>query len=561
MPNATPAALLKAVPTAMPALRALLLGTASAALIAGTAAAQSVEWTDDGRAIITLGPDYDSAQIEVPAEDMGGLFGPGEQPFAGDEITVITLDSGPKGGISGPIYAFRPIFEELTGAKLNIALVPISELYTKIFLDLRNGSGEYDGMIVGAFMYGDLIDGNYILPVDDWRESGDFPAWSYDVMPESLRNIYTWDDVGYGVLNDADGQVLYYRRDLLTDPEHQAAFEAEHGYAMPVPPATLQQLKDIAAYFHGKNFDDNDADPDSGVVLHLKVREQGLYHFMTLATSFAVTPGELSKTQGVYWFDPEDMTPLINSPGHVMALEYLKDLAQYGPDAQVSWSLGEAWDYFLRGKAVFNFSYGDVAPLAQDETRSNIRGKIGSAILPASDTYWDMNQQAFVSTDEPRKVGNVTGGSWHGVVSSLSDAPETTYAFWSLMAVKPVSKWLATYGWNGVDPGYDYQFLEPVGEAKLEDYLAAGWDETDVTEYLGAYYENFNAETMLPYLRITGTQEYYDILDSNLSAAMSGSKTPKQALDDTAAGWQQVTDRLGREKQLEAYQAAIGWKG
>ena len=66
---------------------------------------------------------------------------------------------------------------------------------------------------------------------------------------------------------------------------------------------------------------------------------------------------------------------------------------------------------------------------------------------------------------------------------------------------------------------------------------------------------------MLPYMRITGTQEYYDILDSNLSSAMSGAKTPQQALDDTAAGWQQVTDRLGRDKQLKAYQEAIGWKG
>jgi multiple sugar transport system substrate-binding protein len=340
-----------------------------------------------------------------------------------------------------------------------------------------------------------------------------------------------------------------------------AAFKAQYGYDLPSPPTTLQQLKDIAAYFHGKNFDTVDSEPDSGAVLHLKVREQGLYHFMTLATSFAMTPGDLTRTTGVYWFDPVDMKPLINSPGHVKALEYLKDLAQYGPAAQVSWSLGEAWDYFLRGKAIFNFSYGDVAPLAQDEQRSKIRGKIGSTILPASDTYWDMNKKEFVTTTETRKVGNVTGGSWHGVVSSLSDHPEATYAFWSLMAIKPVSKWLATYGWDGVDPGYSYQFLEPVGEAKLEDYTKAGWDAEDVKQYLQAYYENFNAPVMLPYMRITGTQEYYDILDSNLSAAMSGAKTPQQALDDTAAGWEQVTDRLGRDKQLKAYQEAIGWKG
>ena len=192
---------------------------------------------------------------------------------------------------------------------------------------------------------------------------------------------------------------------------------------------------------------------------------------------------------------------------------------------------------------------------------SKIRGKIGSAILPASDTYWDMNKKEFVTSKEARKVGNVTGGSWQGVVSSLSDHPEATYSFWSLMAIKPVSKWLATYGWDGVDPGYNYQFLEPVGEAKLEDYTKAGWDAEDVKQYLDAYYQNFNAPTMLPYMRITGTQEYYDILDSNLSSAMSGAKTPQQALDDTAAGWQQVTDRLGRDKQLKAYQEAIGWKG
>lgn len=543
-------------------IKVLLAGVALAAMLVGGAqAGQYVDWNADGSVTLKLGPDYDDAKITVPKEDLGALLGPNQKPFDGEEITVLSLDSGPKGGISGPLYAFRPAWEELTGGKVNIALVPISELYTKTFLDLRNGTGEYDAIIVGAFFYGDLIAGNYILPIDEWRESGDHPAWSYDVMPPALRNIYTWNGVGYGILSDADGQVLYYRRDLLNDPAHRAAFKEKYGYEMQAPPKSMQQLKDIAEYFNGKNFDSGDPEPDSGVVLHLKVREQGLYHFMTLATSFAMTPGELSRTTGVYWFDPVDMKPLINSPGHVKALEFLKELAKSGPAAQVSWSLGEAWDYFLRGKAVFNFSYGDVSPLAQDETRSKIKGKISASILPASDTYYDMNTKQFVTTDEVRKVGNVTGGSWHAVISSLAKNPEAAYNFMSLMATKPVSKWLATYGWDGVDPGYSYQFLEPTGEAKIEDYLAAGWNEEDVRSYLDAYYENFNAPVMLPYLRITGTQEYYDILDSNLSAAMSGAKTPQQALDDTAAAWEAVTDRLGRDKQLKAYQEAIGWKG
>jgi multiple sugar transport system substrate-binding protein len=400
------------------------------------------------------------------------------------------------------------------------------------------------------------------VPIDDYMASGEYPQWSYDVMPQSLRNLYTWQGTGYGVLNDADGQVLYYRRDALSNPEHQAAFKAEYGYDLPVPPKTWQQLLDIAKYFNGKNWDTGDPEPDSGMVLHLKVGEQGHYHFQSLSAPFVITPGDkVDQYHNVYWFDPTDMTPLINSPGHVKALEFLQELHKTGPSAQVGWSLGEAWDYFLRGKSVFVFSWGDVGALCQDPARSKIQGNCASAVLPSSTEYWDHENQTWVKNDNPQLVGNTTGGSWHGVVSAFSDQPEAAYSFLSLMAIKPVSKWLATYGWDGVDPGYSYQMLEPVGEAKLEDYVKAGWDEADVKDYLQAYYDNFNAPTILTYLRIEGAPEYWDIMDKNLSAAMAGQKTAQQALDDTAAAWEEITDRLGRDKILQQYQEAIGYEG
>ena len=49
-----------------------------------------------------------------------------------------------------------------------------------------------------------------------------------------------------------------------------------------------------------------------------------------------------------------------------------------------------------------------------------------------------------------------------------------------------------------------------------------GWDANDVKDYLSAYYQNFNSKTMLTYLRIPGTFEYWDNLDKNLSATMAG---------------------------------------
>ena len=177
------------------------------------------------------------------------------------------------------------------------------------------------------------------------------------------------------------------------------------------------------------------------MVLHLKVGEQGHFHFQSLSASFVINPGdEVTQFDNVYWFDPTDMTPLINSSGHVAALDFLKELNETGPAAQVGWSLGEAWDYFLRGKSIFVFSWGDVGSLVQDETRSNIKGKMGASVVPASDTYWDFETQDWVSIPEGRLVGNTVGGSWHGVISAFSENPEATYSMLALMAMKDVCR-------------------------------------------------------------------------------------------------------------------------
>lgn len=545
----------------MKGFRTALLGWALAAVLAGAAYGQGkhVRWLADGSAELIMA---DGTVIKAAPGELGSLFGPGKRPFAGKKISITVNSGGPKGGISGPLHSFRPIWEELSGARLDIVELPFGEHYTKMMLDLRQGTGQYDGFMVGAFWYGDIVPAGYAYPVDDLMATGEYPKWSYASMPASLKSLHQWQGVGYGVLNDADGQVLYYRRDVLNDPKWRTAFKRRYGYELPAPPKTWQQVLDISRFFEGKNWDANDPDPDSGMVLHLKVGEQGHYHFQSLSASFAITPGpRVDRYHNVYWFDPTDMTPLIDSPGHVKALEFLLDLHKTGPAAQVGWSLGEAWDYFLRGKAIFVFSWGDVGALCQDASRSKIQGKCAAAILPSSETYWDHEKKKFIETKEPKPVGNTTGGTWHGVISAFSANVEATYSLLALMAIKPASIWNANNGWTGVDPGFTYQFLAPQGEARLEDYVKAGWNAADVTDYLKAYYDNFTAPTMLAYLRIPGTFEYWDILDKNLSAAMSGALTAKEALGRTARSWQQITDRIGRAKQLRAYRAAIGYKG
>ena len=60
-----------------------------------------------------------------------------------------------------------------------------------------------------------------------------------------------------------------------------------------------------------------------------------------------------------------------------------------------------------------------------------------------------------------------------------------------------------------------------------------------------------------PDLMIKGSSEYLDKLTKNVNAACVKAKTPKAAMDDTAKDWEPITDRLGRDAQLEAWKSMI----
>jgi len=516
-------------------------------------------WRADGGAdAITFG---DREVIPLSKEQLGTLFGPGKKPFEGKRIAVAVLASGPKGGISGPLYRVRDAWEELTGAKLDIVEVPIAELLNKTMADLRIGGGQFDGFIQAAWFMGEYATAGFIAPIDQFMADKRFPQWNPDWMPPALRALHTWDGKWYGTLNDSDGQVLYWRNDILSDPAWQAKFKAATGKDMPFPVKTWQDVLDIARFFNGKNWDANDEEPDTGIVMHFRVNEQGMFHFMSLSAPFVVLGGErVDRGRSNYWFDPDTMEPLVNQPGHVRALEVLYELSQCGPKAQSAWDLGTAWDWFLRGKSIFVFSWGDVGALVQDPARSKIKGKLGAAILPGSTDVYDMNKREWLKLDQPNVVGNTVGGSWHGVISAKSPNPEVVYSLYALMATEPFSLWNANRGWTGVDPGVSIHFLPPQGTATLKGYLEAGWSESDLKFYLDAYHANFFATTMLPYLRINGAEEYWRALDQNLSETMIGRLKPKEALDRTAKAWDDITSRRGRAAQLEQYQRSVGYK-
>ena len=165
---------------------------------------------------------------------------------------------------------------------------------------------------------GEYVTPGYIIPVDKYIADPGFPQWDPDWFPPSLREIHQWNGEFYAVLNDSDGQVLYWRQDILGSKEWQTRYKQDTGKEMPQPPKTWRDVIDIAKYFDGKNWDDNDAEEDDGVVMHFRVNEHGMFHFMSLSSAFTVMGVDtVDRGTNNYWFDPANMEPLILSLIHI----------------------------------------------------------------------------------------------------------------------------------------------------------------------------------------------------------------------------------------------------
>src|SRR5436190_13887561 len=81
------------------------------------------------------------------------------QSFSGTTIRVLTF-TGPQ--IAEPLQRRAPDFEKLTGAKINVVIVPFSDLYQKILTDAATGTNSYDAFVFDPQWLGDFVPPGYL---------------------------------------------------------------------------------------------------------------------------------------------------------------------------------------------------------------------------------------------------------------------------------------------------------------------------------------------------------------------------------------------------------------
>lgn len=465
----------------------------------------------------------------------------GQKPFEGVTITVFTQ---PPPFVAKSVQMFAPSWEKLTGAHVKLITAPWAELHSKMYTALATGSHSFDIILFPSAWLADFASAGYLAPLNKLIANDPRLDWD-DILPVYRERIATWGGKIYAIPLDGDNHIFYYRKDALENPKYQAKFKEKYGYDLPVPPRTWEQVRDIAEFFNGWDWD-HDGHVEYGVVEARRKGDQAYWTFFSRAAGYCSVPGQ----PGGLFFDPETMKPLINDPGHLQALKDYIGIMKYGVPGMINMDSGEIRTVFCAGEAAMAIDWGDIGIMADTSPGSAIKGKVGYAILPGSTKVWNYKTGKWMSYKEPNQAPYLAFGGWMGAIDAKSPNVKAAYSFLSYLGEPKNSYISVTTPETGFNPYRESHFKN------LDGWYKYGM--VDPKDYLQAIHDTINSPNVQPDLRIPGAARYFEALDAQLALAVAGQKTPQQALDATAAAWDQITNDLGRESQLKAYRLSLG---
>ena len=469
-----------------------------------------------------------------------------QSDFTGQTIVVVTQTGR---SIGGPVTDFAPEWEAMTGGRVQLQQFAFGELYEKMIASFETGSVDYDVMIFPADWAGDFMAPGYLEPIPQELLDSLDPD---DIIPLYANRITAWGDTVYALPYDGDSHMMYYRKDLVNpDSPYAAEFEAEYGYTLDEP-QTWDQYFDIATFFHGREVETaGEVLPIAGVAEAQRRNAQSYWVYLSHAAAYAKSPDN-----PCFFFNCEDMTPEVNNPGFVRALEDYIALRAIGPEEMINWDVADTRVQFPAGCCVFNIDWGDVGPISYNPDASVIVGQTGFAPLPGATQYWDSQAGEWVTPEDGiNRAPFIAFGGWIIGVAADSDVKEAALDFAAFMARPELVRVLATIPDSGINPSrYSQLDIEDVSL-----WVESGFDEEGAVDYLSAILEGIDHPNVVLDIRIRGSAEYLNILDTEISRALVGEITAQEALDNVAAQWDALTDRLGRDAQLEQYRSAVGY--
>ena len=439
----------------------------------------------------------------------------------------------------------QPWLEE-TGHTLEIAQFGMQEIADKIMQSTATGTYLADIYQFPTQIRADVINAGALAEVPQSVQD----AIQFDDILPNFARISMWDGKVYALPYDGDIHYVNYRTDLFADPDLSARFNEAYGYVLPVDgPETWEQWRNIGEFFTGWDWNGNGEADDFGLSV-LSDRGGFLWWgFFSRATAYAKHPDDPG-----FFFDLETGDARINNPGFVRALEeFAEETQNWAPPGGTNTGYGDMWGAMSGGRVVESYSWDGLAMETGEDNL--IAGKQGFSILPGSNEVYNSKTSEWDTFDEPSHAPFHAFGGWSFAVSSLAD-PAVVEAAWEMLTYlsTPENSLSFVSRPTGASPYRDSQLSDPAP-------FAAGFGVTEATaqNYLDVSRDTLEHPNAVFDLAIPGFSQYRDSLELGVSQALAGELSAQEALDQVAATWEEVSDRMGgKAGQAELYAKTLG---
>ncbi len=468
---------------------------------------------------------------------------PGE--FNGVELTFMGLNNQNLHNIV--FRALLAAWVEYTGATINWIDLAQADYNPRLQQAIATGTVDFDILEMGAPFEGDVCGQGLTSVMPDWvKEQIDMD----DYVGYLQAPVGTWDGNTYRISIDGDAHNFNYRTDVFGNEDLAAEWASSGGEGEFGVPRTFQQVKAMNEFLNGK---DLDGQPLYGYLDAPKAWGGfGFYFLGSRATAYAKHPDNKA-----FLFDPETMTPYVNNPAWVRAIQDVADNIPLLPPDQINADPNTTgFLQFLAGTGSMCAWWGDIGSNAKTNDSSVIGDVVGFDILPGSDdVYNNVSGEWETLPDGPNFAPNEAYIGWGVYVMNSVDAdPVRQKAAWSAAAHlggKDLSLWTVAYP-SGFQPYRQSHFI-------IEEWVNAGYDEAFIQSYLDSEANSYNHPNAAVEPRIPGIFQYYSIAEDELQRGWAEGTDAQTIADNIAAAWETITDEIGRDSQIALYQASLGY--
>ena len=352
---------------------------------------------------------------------------------------------------------------------------------TKVLTATKAGEAPHVSVILSTDMY-TLIDEDAIVPFDEMAKTDADRAWMGSFYPGFMKNSQTGGKT-WGIPFQRSTIVMYWNKDLF----REAGLDPQR------PPQTWAELVEM-----GRKLTKRDA-AGNVTTWGVQVPSSGFPYWLFQA---------FTTQNGVELMNPEGTQTRFDHPAVIEALQYWVDLSrkhQVHPPGVVEWGTTPR-DFFERKAAVIWTTTGNLTNI-----RNNAKFDFGVAMLP-----------------QGKQRGTPTGGGNFYVAKRTTPAErEAAMKFVRWMTTpERAAEWAIATGYVAVSP--------------------AAWETPAMKTYVAEFPAPLVARDQLRYavaeLSTHENQRVTKALNDGLQAALTGAKTPEQALRDA----QREADRILR---------------